>query len=69
MPEPSDLRRLAPPAALNALRAAAADAGAGAPLPIIDLRDTLGDDCFYDNAHANQKGREQLSAVLPAQIP
>ncbi len=68
MPEHSQLRTAYESAADAALAEALEKAGAGVPLPVIDLRDALADELFFDYSHPNLAGREKLSTLLPALV-
>lgn len=68
MPEHSDLRRRIPEAAAAVLRGSLEQAVPGG-IPerrprLLDLRDTIRDDLFFDNYHLTIRGRRELSDRL-----
>jgi hypothetical protein len=65
LPESSTFRRLYPPSASRQFAAEAKKQS----LEVLDLRDSMPDDLFYDYTHLNQQGRERLSAELPLLLP
>ncbi len=65
LPERSDLRRLVPAAAEQALDAAASVAPG---LQVVDLRGALADPEFYDRTHPNERGRAVVSRALAAAL-
>jgi hypothetical protein len=70
MPETSSFRAMQSPImTLRFQEAAASVAGAGLPLRVIDLRNAMPDDLFYDYIHLNQRGRERLSELFPSLAP
>jgi lysophospholipase L1-like esterase len=69
MPETSRLRALAPPIVAEQFDRAIAAVSADGPLRLIDLRDKIPDDMFWDDAHLNPDGRRLLSSQLPSLLP
>jgi hypothetical protein len=69
MPETSRLRAIYPPIVEQRFREALNIASAGLPLKLIDMRDSIADDFFWDDAHLNPRGRQIFSAKFPALIP
>jgi hypothetical protein len=70
MPESSQFRALYPPVVVNGFGAAVAAASTpGRPVPVIDLRESMPDEMFYDYSHLNAAGRLEFSARLGRLIP
>jgi hypothetical protein len=69
MPESSQLRSLAPPIAATRFSEAVAMASTPrAPVRVVDLRDLMPDEFFYDYAHLNDEGRSRLSELFGERI-
>jgi len=69
MPDHSKIRALYSPDLDRAFRQALAQISPAASLPVIDLRDSMPDDLFFDYWHLNPQGRREFSAKLPALLP
>jgi hypothetical protein len=70
MPESSAFRALHPPIIAQRFQEALAQiAVADRPLKLINLRDSMPDNLFYDYVHLNQRGRQRLSELLPKMVP
>jgi hypothetical protein len=65
-PQTSRLRPAYPPLVLSQFDQALAAASAGRPLRVLDLRDSIPDDLFYDDAHVNTPGKRMFCRMLPA---
>jgi hypothetical protein len=66
MPETSTLRANAPSAAEASFRGALSTTGFS--FPVVDLRESIPDSLFYDNAHLNATGRRRFSRTLAASL-
>jgi hypothetical protein len=64
LPEHSKYRVLVPEAATAVLENALARAFPGRPLRIVDIRDSIRDEWFFDNYHLTMNGRRALSDKL-----
>ena len=61
MPEATQLRSLEPPEAHQALKAVLENAFPAETVPIIDMRDSMKEEYFYDFSHLNWEGRKLFS--------
>ena len=61
MPESTQLRSLEPPEALQALESVLENAFPADTVPIIDMRNSMPEEYFYDFAHLNWAGRKLFS--------
>lgn len=61
MPESTQLRSLEPPEALQALESVLENAFPAGTVPVIDMRDSMPEEYFYDFAHLNWAGRKLFS--------
>jgi hypothetical protein len=69
MPEGSEFRSWSPP--IVAARFADAIAGAATPenpLRVVDMRQSMPDDVFYDYVHLNNEGRRRFSTLLVTRL-
>jgi lysophospholipase L1-like esterase len=65
MPESSQIRSLEPPIAATRFSEAVARASTPQnPLRVVDLRDSMPDELFFDYVHLNDEGRARFSAFL-----
>ena len=61
MPQATQLRSMEPPEALQALKAVLENAFPADTVPVIDMRDSMAEEYFYDFAHLNWEGRKLFS--------
>ena len=61
LPEATQIRSMEPPEALQALKAVLENAFPADTVPVIDMRDSMSEEYFYDFAHLNWAGRKLFS--------